>query len=133
MNNLNENISRIKTMMGLNEQTEQPPINKDEVINKLGLTSIDQTFKKYGFQRNDTPQKIRSPHQLVVIYDKKPYYSGNITDNGEVGLRILTSTPLKDTVVQKCKAKTHDLDVNYILLNNDNIDCVLNTLTSQIK
>lgn len=130
MKNLNEDISRIKTMMGLSEQKEQPPINKDEEIKKLGLTLIDQTFKKYGFQRNDTPQKIRSIHQLVVTYDKKPSYSGNISEDGEAGIRILVPTPLKDTVLQNCNSKTHDLDKNYILLNNNNVECVLSKLAN---
>jgi len=62
---------------------------------------------------------------------KKPSYSGNITSDGNAGLRILESTPLKDSVLQKCKAKTHSLDENYIILDNNNADCVLSTLTKQ--
>jgi hypothetical protein len=140
---MNRSFSKIRHIKEANEKLEsrllseqdsnqgQAPVNKDEQIKNLGLTQVDQAFKKNGFQRNDSPARIRSMYQYVVTYDKKPSYSGNITSDGNAGLRILESTPLKDSVLQKCKAKTHSLDENYIILDNNNADCVLSTLTKQ--
>ena len=120
----------------LNEQTPTGTttnnINKDKVINDLGLKSINDAFIKYGFTRNDNPETIRSLYQLVVTYDKKPFYEGNITEDGESGVRILVKTTLKDITLQKCNAKTHDLDDNYIPLTVKHVDCILGRLTNQI-
>ena len=106
--------------------------NKDTEIKNLGLSLVDEAFKKYGFERNDNPPVIRSLYQYVVTYDKKPFYSGNITADGEAGVRILVKTTLKDITLQKCNTKTHSLDENYIPLNKNNADCVLGRLTNQI-
>lgn len=112
--------------------TGQTTPNKDTEIKNLGLSSVDVAFKKYGFERNDNPPVIRSPYQYVVTYDKKPFYSGNITEDGNAGVKILVKTPIKDIALAKCKSKTHDLDQNYILLNKNNADCILGRLTYQI-
>ena len=125
------NMKLEKRYLGEQVTSGQEP-NKDAEIKKLGLDSIDAVFKKYGFERNDNPPKIRSLHQYIVTYDKKPLYSGSITDDGESGVRILTKTPLKDIVLQKCNTKPHSLDANYIPLNKNNVDCVLGRLTNQI-
>ena len=127
-----EEKKSIRGMYLLEQETSGTTANKDDEIKKLGLDSIDATFKKYGFERNDNPPKIRSLHQYIVTYDKKPLYSGSITDDGESGVRILTKTPLKDIVLQKCNTKPHSLDANYIPLNKNNVDCVLGRLTNQI-
>jgi len=111
--------------------TGTPP-NKDTEIKNLGLSLVDEAFKKYGFERNDNPPVIRSIYQYVVTYDKKPFYFGNITEDGEAGVKILVETVLKDITLQKCSAKTHSLDENYIPLNKDNADCVLGRLTNRI-
>ena len=126
-----------KHIKGLYEQAAPAPSgqttpNKDTEIKNLGLSSVDAAFKKYGFERNDNPPVIRSMYGYVVTYDKKPFYSGNITEDGEAGVRILVKTPLKDTTLEKCKSTTHDLDQNYIPLNKNNADCILGRLTNQI-
>jgi hypothetical protein len=142
---MNRSFSKIRHIQESNQRlekrllSEQTPtgtttnnIDKDKVINDLGLKSINDAFIKYGFTRNDNPQKTRSPYQLVVAYDKKPFYEGNITEDGKSGVRILVKTTLKDITLQKCNAKTHDLDNNYIPLNVKNVDCILGRLTNQI-
>ena len=127
-----EEKKSIRGMYLLEQETSGTTSNKDDEIKKLGLDSIDATFKKYGFERNDNPPVIRSMYGYVVTYDKKPFYSGDITEDGNSGVRILVKTPLKDITLQKCNTKTHSLDENYIPLNKNNADCVLGRLTNQI-
>ena len=132
---IQESNQRLENRL-LNEQvttgaTQTTP-NKDTEIKNLGLSLVDEAFKKYGFERNDNPPVIRSIYQYVVTYDKKPFYFGNITEDGMAGVKILVETVLKDITLQKCSTKTHSLDENYIPLNKDNADCVLGRLTNQI-
>jgi hypothetical protein len=112
--------------------TTEPNVDKDGEIKKLGMEPINSAFIKYGFERNDNPPIIRSLYQYVVTYDKKPFFQGDITEDGQSGVKVLVSTPLKDIAIQKCGAKTHSLDKDFIILTNDNADCVLGRLTNQI-
>ena len=131
-----EEKKSIRGMYLLEQETPAPSgqatPNKDIEIKNLGLSLVDEAFKKYGFERNDTPPVIKSAYGYVVTYDKKPFYSGDITEDGDAGVRILVKTTLKDITLQKCNTKTHSLDENYIPLNKNNADCVLGRLTNQI-
>ena len=127
---LESTIGNVKPL--IMEQPTGHTVNKDAEIQKLGLSDVDSAFKKYGFERNDNPPTIRTMDQYVVTYDKKPFFSGDITEDGSAGVKILVKTTLKDTALQKCNAKAHSLDENYIPLNKNNADCILGRLTNQI-
>ena len=127
-----EEKKSIRGMYLLEQETSGTTPNKDTEIKNLGLSLVDEAFKKYGFERNDNPPASKSLYGYVVTYDKKPFYFGDITADGEAGVRILVKTPLKDIALQKCNTQTHSLDENYIPLNKNNADCVLGRLTNQI-
>jgi hypothetical protein len=127
-----EEKKSIRGMYLLEQETSGTTPNKDTEIKNLGLSLVDESFKKYGFERNDNPPVTRSMYGYVVTYDRKPFYIGDITEDGNAGVRILVKTTLKDITLQKCNTKTHSLDENYIPLNKMNADCVLGRLTNQI-